>query len=213
MTDFRDVRRASDINQGPDLGGTGHEAMNFTGSVASSGDTWITVYDATPADASAQNLFGSGNNFADVLIHTYNNKKGVGLLALFNEGSGEKGLALIVYNSGNTDTLTLGTVSKDTGTFTALKSVSLSSGVTENVWYRLTMDIAVSGGNVTITGKVFAHATPSDPASPLGGQVGATLTFSGARPTGIEATGEVGMVATAVSATVDSSVTGFTIDP
>jgi hypothetical protein len=31
LTDFRDVRRPNDINVGLDLGGTGHQALNFTG--------------------------------------------------------------------------------------------------------------------------------------------------------------------------------------
>jgi hypothetical protein len=44
--EFRDVRRAGDINSGPDLGGTGQPAINFTGSAGAGGDTWITVLDA-----------------------------------------------------------------------------------------------------------------------------------------------------------------------
>jgi len=174
------------------------------------------VYDTTPGDASP----GTQNNFsntpllhADVLIHAYNNKKGAGILSLFNEGAAQKGLALVIFDSGNTDTLSLGTVSKANGTFTALATVSLGNLIAENVWYRLTMDVAVSGGNVTVTGKVFRHTTPTDPNSPLGVQVGPTLTFTGARPAGVEATGEVGMVAQATSAAVDSSVTNLVIDP
>jgi Na+/H+ antiporter NhaD/arsenite permease-like protein len=104
-------------------------------------------------------------------------------------------------------------VNKATGAFTALTTVSLGSNITENIWFRLTMDVTVTGANVTVTGKVFRHATPTDPASALGAQVGGTLTFNGARPAGIDATGEIGMVAAAVSAVVDSSVTNFTIDP
>jgi hypothetical protein len=62
-----------------------------------------------------------------------------------------------------------------------LKTVSLGSNVTENIWYRLTVDVAVSGGNVTVSAQVFPHATPSDPGSPLGAQVG-RMAFTGARP-------------------------------
>ena len=132
LTDFRDVRRTADIAPGSDLGGTGHTAMNFTGTAAGSGDTWITAYDTTPADDTVKDLFGNVSLTADVLIHTYNNKKGAGLLALFNEEAGKKGLALVIYDSGNSDALTLGTVNKATGVFTALKTVSLGGAILEN---------------------------------------------------------------------------------
>ncbi len=187
--------------------------MNFTGSAGSGGDTWITVYDTTPADDTVKNIYGNVGLFGDVLIHRYDNKKGAGLLALFNEGTGQKGLALEITNSGNTDSLVLGMVNKATGSFTALATVSLGSNVTENIWYRLTMDVVVSGGNVSVTGRVFRHTAPTDPNSGLGAQVGGTLTFSGPRPAGVDQTGQVGIVASASSAVVESSVTIFTIDP
>jgi hypothetical protein len=41
---FQDVRRSGDIDAGPDLGGTAHWALNFTGSTGSAGDTWMSVY-------------------------------------------------------------------------------------------------------------------------------------------------------------------------
>ena len=213
LASFRDVRRAAEINVGPDLGGTSQTAMNFTGSTGSTGDTWITVYDATPADGTVKDLYGSVRLSADVLIHSYNNKKGAGLLALFNEEAGEKGLALVIYDSGGSDTLTLGTVSQGSGAFTALGTVSLGGDVVENAWYRLTMDVAVSGGNVQVTGRVFRHLTPADPGSPVSAQVGGTLSFTGPRPAGIETAGEVGILASAFSAAVDSSVTNLSINP
>ena len=206
------MRRASDIGVGPDPGGTGHAAINFTGTGASSGDTWITVYDTTPADASVQNTFGSVNLSADVLIHTYNNRKAAGLVALFNEGAGQKGLALLLFDSGNSDSLAVGTVDKASAAFTGLATAALSGNVVENAWYRVTMTVSVSGGNVTVSGKAFRHATPTDPSSPLGTQVG-TVNFSGALPAGVAGTGEVGIAAAAYSAAVDSSVTNFTINP
>jgi len=211
--DFRDVRRPADIAVGPDLGGTGHSAINLTGSAPSAGDTWIAVYDATPADDTTQNTFGSVHLAGDVLIHAYNNKKGAGLLALFNEPAGKAGLALVVYDGGGSDSLALGTVSKSSGAFTALTSVSLGSGILENAWYRVTMDVAVSGGNVTVTGKVFQHSDPTDPGSAVAAQVGVTLNTTRALPAGVDPTGEVGVVASAFSAAVDSSVTNLTITP
>ena len=211
LTDFRDVRRAADINVGLDLGGTGHAAINLSGMAGGSGDTWITVYDATPQDGTVQNVFGSVGLSADVLIHAFNNKKGAGLLALFNEAAGKSGLALVAYDSGGSDSLALGTVNKATGQFNALTSVPLPAGVSENQWYRLTMDVAVSGANVTITGKLFKHVTPTDPGSAVGAQVGTTLSSTRARPAGVDAVGEVGIVASAFSAAADSSVANLTI--
>ena len=217
LTDFRDVRRDPDINPGFDLGGTSHLAMNFTGASAAAGDTWITVYDATPSNNTIQNTYGSILLDADVLIHSFNNKKGAGLLALFNEGLNQKGLALVIYDSGNSDTLVLGTMSQANGTFTPLTTVSLGANITNNVWYHLTMNVVVSGGTVTLTGKVFRHATPTDPNSALTTQVGGTLNFFGSLGvgtlTGVSSPGEVGDVAAGSAATVDSSVANFTIDP
>jgi hypothetical protein len=213
LTDFRDVRRAADINIGTDLGGTGHPAINFTGSTGSGGDAWITVYDATPGTPDEDPVFGSVNLSADVLIQTYNNKKGAGLLALFNEGTGQKGLSLVVYDSGNSDSLVLGVVNPATGQFTALTTISLGGNILEKAWYRLTMSVVVSGANVAVTGRVFRHTVATDPNSPTGSQVGVTLNFSGARPAGVDATGEVGIVAGAASTSVNSSVTNFTIGP
>jgi hypothetical protein len=213
LTDFRDVRRASDINPDLDLGGTGQPAINFTGSAGSGGDAWITVYDATPGTPDEDPVYGNVNLSADVLIQTYNNKKGAGLLSLFNEGAGQKGLSLIVYDSGNSDSLALAVVNPATGQFTALTSVSLGGNILEKIWYRVTMSVVVSGANVAVTGKVFRHTVATDPNSPIGAQVGVTLNFSGARPSGVDAAGEVGIVAGAASTAVNSSVTNFTISP
>lgn len=186
--------------------------MNFTGTAAGSGDTWITVYDTTAADDTVKNLFGNVGLTADVLIHTFNNRKAAGLLALFNEEAGKKGLALIVYDGGGSDSLALGTVDKATGQFTQLATVALAGNISENTWYRLTMDVVVTGASVTVTGRVFRHTTPTDPNSPPATQIGGTLSFSGPRPAGVDATGELGMAAAANGTSVDSSVTNFTIN-
>ena len=212
LASFRDVRRPADITVGPDVCGTGYPSINLKGSAVAAGDTWITVYDTTPADAVVMNTFGNTSSAADVLMRAYNNKKGAGLLALFNEGSGKKGLALVIYDNGNTDTLALGTVSKASGTFTVLKTASLANRIAECNWYRLTMDVVVSGSNVTVTGNVFRHATASNPNSAVGVSVG-SLSFTGPRPAGVDATGEVGIVGSAASAVEDSSVTNFTLIP
>ena len=100
-----------------------------------------------------------------------------------------------------------------TGKFTTLANVSLGGNIVENTWYRVTMSVTVSGGNVVVAGKVFRHATPSDPDSALGAQIGVTLNFNGARPAGVDAAGEVGMVGSGASTSINSSVANFTIGP
>ena len=214
LTDFRDVRRPNDINIGPDLGGTTHQALNFTGTTGAAGDTWITVYDPAPNPPPV--TFGSVSLSVDVLIHTFNNKKGAGLLALYNEAPSKKGLALTLYSAGNTDTLVLATVDQ-AGKLVTLKTVSLGAAITENVWFRVSMDVTVEAGLVSVVGTVFRHGTPTDPNSALGTQVGVPLTFSGTLGdgalVGVDPTGEVGILAAAVSTANSSSVTNITIEP
>jgi hypothetical protein len=209
---FTGVLRANDINPGLDLGGTGHSALNFTGSAGAAGGTWATVLDCDG--------FLQGRLSADILIHPFNNSKGVGLLTLAFSQVGDKGLALLVTDAGSTDKLQLVTV--DTaGTVGVLKTVSLGSGITENAWYRLILEVGLPGlcapvGNVltcpaTVTGQVFRHTTPSDPDSPVGAQVGPTLTFDDDITVPLRVPSRVGIIARAVSAVVSSSVTNFCV--
>jgi hypothetical protein len=53
---------------------------------------------------------------------------------------------------------------------------------------------------------------PTSPNSAVDGLVG-TLSFTGPLPAGVDSTGEVGIVGSAFSAVLDSSVTNFTINP
>ena len=212
---FRDLLRGSDINAGTDVGSTGNTALNFTGSIAAGGSTWLTVYDATPGVADQGPTFGAETLCADVLIQPYNNAKGAGVVVLMNEGASKKGLGLYISDAGSTDTLILSTVDGDLaqkGKLTTVTSVSLQGGITEKAWYRVVMTVNPAG-TPTVTGKVFAHATATDPNSALGGQVGTTLTYSGALPAGVTSPGENGIMASAISAVVTSSVTNFTNDP
>jgi hypothetical protein len=213
LTDFRDVRRPNDINIGLDLGGTVHQALNFTGNAGAAGDSWITVYDPAPNPPPV--TFGSVSLSADVLIHAFNNKKGAGLLALYDEAPSKKGLALTLYSAGNTDTLVLATVDQ-AGKLVTLKTVSLGAAIAENVWYRVSMAVSVDTGLVSVVGTVVKHEVPSDPDSALTTQLGPSLTFSAALGAGalagVDATGEVGILAAAVSAANSSSVTNVLID-
>jgi hypothetical protein len=178
----------------------------------------LTVYDGTPNTPAPGQTFGAETLCADVLFHRFNNIKGAGVVALLNEGVGQRGLALIVSDAGNTDLLRLATVEGDPtkqGKLSVLASVPLKNGIAENVWYRLvmTVDPAPTAGRPLVTGKVITHSTPTDPDSPLGVQVGTTLTYFQPLPDGVSSPGQNGILAQAVSAVVDLSVTNFTNDP
>jgi uncharacterized repeat protein (TIGR01451 family) len=215
---FRDVLRGGEIKAGLDVGGTGHDSLVFTGSTGSGGATWLTVYDRTPTTPAPGPTFGLETLCADVLFHRFNNIKGAGVVALLNEGVGKRGLALIVSDAGNTDLLRLATVEGDPakqGKLSVLASVPMKNGIAENVWYRLvmTVDPTPTAGRPLVTGRVFTHSTPLDPDSPLGVQVGTTLTYFNPLPEGVSSPGQNGILAQAVSAVVDLSVTNFTNDP
>jgi|SRR5262245_10871925 len=206
---FTDVRRGADINDDGalDLGGTGHTALNFTGGAGPAGDIWLTKF--TPNGDTRTCGSGLTQMEADVLLHTYNNTKGAGLAALLNFGPGDKGLALILYDQGNSDALQLATIDPATGKLTKLTSVRLDAGITENAWYHLQM-IVQPGAVLHVEGRVNRHATPTDPNSPVAGPVGPPLSFQGSLSAlGLDNQGEVGIVASAFSTNVNSSVTNW----
>ena len=209
---FTAERRGADIthNGALDLGGTGHTALNFTGGAGPVGDTWVTKW--TPNGGTQ--LCIAAQIEADVLIHTYNNTKGAGLVALLDPAPGGKGLALILYDQGNSDALQLATIDPATGHFTRLKSVSLGAGIAENAWYRLTIAFSTNAefDLVFVDGTVQRHATPTDPNSPIAGHVGPPLSFQGSLSAlGLDNEGEVGIVASAFSTNVNSSVTNWAL--
>jgi hypothetical protein len=209
---FRDVRRGNDINPGTEPPNS-HPALKFTGATGAAGDTWITVLDEGPGTPAEDTVFTDLCLVmsADIIIHPFNNTKGVGLLALFNEeDAGDKGLALVVLNQGNSDRLALMTVNK-AGNRAVLSSASLGRGIQENAWYRLNLSIEGTVSTIQVEGSVLRHATPTDPDSPLAGPVGAPLSFNRPLPVGVGASGQVGLVAVAINAVVNSSVTNFTV--
>jgi hypothetical protein len=152
-----------------DLGPTGHTALNITGSAGSGGATWLTVVDQVPGDTAADNVYGSEFLCADILIQRFDNTKGAGVVAFLNEGVGKKGLALILYNAGNTDRLVLATVEGHpalAGKLAIVKSVSLGGLIKENAWYRVLLT-AVVDVRPQIMGQVFKHAVETDPNSAI----------------------------------------------
>ena len=175
-----------------------------------------------------KNIFSSVSLSADVLIVKKNNAKGAGLLALYNQTPAgvDKGLALFLRDNGNADRLILATVtgapSPPGGPSAPTTLITLSlPQIQINTWYRVTMDVDVPATTFvvptptfSVTGRVFTHSDPLDPNSAVDTQVGPTLTFSGnLADFGLASSGEVGIAATAQSATVNSSVTNFEISP
>jgi hypothetical protein len=149
---------------------------------------------------------------ADVLISRFNNAKGGGLVALLNTNPGDKGLFLLLINNGNTDRLTLNTIDPDNGKIARIASVPLGSGVVEDAWYHLNLVVFARNNidSLDVLASVWSHTDPSNPSSPLGGQLGSTLAFNGSLDDlGLVQEGYVGMAAWARSAVVDTSITNF----
>jgi len=207
---FRDVVRGGAINAGEDVGGTNHTSLNIGGSAGAGGRTWITVVDQDPGTPAADVVFASGTVCADILIQPFNNTKGAGVVALYNQDPTKKGLALILYDAGNSDRLTLATVAGDTnGGLSPLVSVGLGSAIAENNWYRVVMTVSV-GGMVAVQGQAYKHTTGTDPNSPIE-PIGPPLTYGPtAFPGGVENHGEEGIIGSAIGAVENSSVTNFT---
>src|SRR5678816_220686 len=114
---------------------------------------------------SQDNIYGSEIICADVLVQRFDNEKGPGILTLFNQGKGNRGLALVLQDAGNTDRLSLVTVDGDPaqqGKMRPVKHVALDSTIQENAWYRLVFTVLLDTG-VQIMGQVFRHEIPSDP--------------------------------------------------
>ena len=94
-------------------------------------------------------------------------------------------------------------------------TVSLGGNIVENTWYRLTMDVAVSGNDRHGDGQGVPARDADGPEQRLRTRRwGTTLSFSGRVPHGVMTRrAEIGMAASAFGAMADSSVANFTIDP
>ena len=141
---FRDFLNGTLINQGNDLGGTGHTALNFTGSdnnAALAGR--ITLYDTSPSTTAPTTFSGNISISADILIHPFNNAKGAGILFLFNEGAGQNGLALHLWNAGNSNSNKIELVAQtgEARPGAALATVALGNVIAQDLWYQLQMDL------------------------------------------------------------------------
>src|SRR5262249_50285285 len=153
----------------------------FTGGAGPGGDTWLTKFTPNGAtvicDAKAVNGILV---IAEILIHTYNNTKGAGVVALLDSAPGGKGRALILYDQGNSDSLQLASVAPATGKLGKLTSVSLGAAIAENAWYRLVLNLSTGSDQLMVHGAVLRHVTPTDPNSPaVGFPAVGTLSFTG----------------------------------
>jgi hypothetical protein len=174
-----------------------YSAINFTGPSISGGQSYLTIYDKTPLDGNTtKNTFTgtAGDHLilnTDVLFVKHN--VSAGIVALYNEG--QDGLALLAHNgdgnnadhsridlvwqSPGSGTVLLGSVNLPANTFQVAASANGNKTGTD-FWYRVMMDLFVSGDTFDITGTFFNHSDPNDPTSPLGTQISAaTLHLTG----------------------------------
>jgi len=131
---------------------------------------------------------------ADVLFAPGQHSVAGGVVALYSEG--QDGLALLAQNGGgnNADVPKLSLVFRQSGAPTTLASVSLdpdggggglpflgdTNGADPNLgdhWYRVVMNVAVTGTSFTVNGSFYNHVNPDDPNSALGSQI-TTLTYT-----------------------------------
>jgi hypothetical protein len=204
-----------------------YTALNFTGPAVSGGQSYLSIYDTTPADhtAATKNLFDAQTGIvisADVLFVKHSASGGV--VALYNEG--QDGLALLASNGdgANHDFPKLSLVWQSAGQGVTLDSVNLpaASFVPED-WYRVTMELSVSGDTWTMNGTFQNHVTGTDPTSALDGVI-TTLSYTGslldpdASARVLTNPGEVGILAMAnegisLPDNVGVSVTNFQVTP
>ena len=176
-------------------------ALNFTGVRTSGGASFLSIYDTTPLDGTAtRNLFNATGGLeisADVLFTPGNHAVSAGVVALYN--GGQDGLALLASNGGgnNPDVPKLSLVFQQSGAPTTLTSISLPFGsfvgdtnggtnttqatgsTSGDHWYRVLMNLSVTGDTWYIDGYFYSHLDPTDPNSALVVSPITSLTFSG----------------------------------
>jgi hypothetical protein len=206
--------------------GTGpYTAMNFMGPAISGGQSYMSVYDTTVADGTAtKNLFDASQQLtisADVLFTIHNTSGGV--FALYNEG--QDAIALLANNAGgnNPDHAYLSLVWQSVGQGTTLGTINLPyTSFTTGNWYRVSMDVLVSGDTYWMNGVIQNHSVGTDPTSGLGGVI-ANVPISGSisgslMGSSLTNPGEVGIMAMgresiALPDSIGVSVTNFSVTP
>jgi len=216
---FRDITNGSYINRGNDnfaespTPGT-YTALNFNDGVNNQ-TGGITLYDTTPSTTTPTKFGGTVTMSTDVITYEQTNGAASRLWGWY-DATNDLGIALVMRFAGGTKTLYLATVKKDNSAtlVKALATLDMGSvtGFAENAWLRATLDMSLSGTTLSLTGKVYAHASNS-PTSAVGSQLGSTLTYSGSITSGdlasIEEFGQVGMAFQSAANTSKASFTNF----
>jgi hypothetical protein len=203
-----------------------YQALNFTGGAPAGGESYLSIYDTTPADGAAtKNVFDATHTIvvsADVLFVKHSVSGGV--VALYNES--QDGLALLASNAdgANHDFPKLSLVWQSVGQGITLDSVNLPANTFVPLnWYRVTMALTTSGDTWTMNGSFQDHVVGTDPTSNLGSLI-TTLSFSGslldpdASARILANPGEVGVMAMAnegitIPDNVGVSITNFQVTP
>jgi len=214
-----------------------YTALNFTGNSPAAGESYMSIYDETPGDILPTNLFDATNGLtvsADVLFAHPSHSVSAGVVAMYNEG--QDALALLAHQGGgnNPDHARLDLIFQAAGQGTQLASINLP-GLTSfaaGEWYKVTMDLSVSGDTWNMTGTIQDHVDPTNPNSALVAIPITTLLFSGSlsnpgNSLDLTNPGEIGVMAQANQAfgdaipdplnpTVDNigvSITNFVPEP
>jgi len=153
---FRDFLNGANISRVASSPNPAHVALKIIGG----GTNYdIAVYDTTPSSATAKNLFYGTLTLSGDFMTDSSNTQGGGLLATFTEGSSQYGLAYRISDTGGTDPMSISKIPQ-TGTPTDL-TTSANTGWADNTWYRMTMQVDISGSNITVTGRTYNHSTTS----------------------------------------------------
>lgn len=200
------------INQGNSLilvgnsavpGSGPYTALNFTGPAISGGQSYISIYDTTPGDgAVTKNVFNAALTLkvnVDVLFVKHSVSGGI--LALYSEG--QDGLALLASNGdgGNSDIPKVSLVWQSVGQGTNLVTATLpANSFVAATWYRVSMELTVTGDAWTMNGTFQNHLVGTDPTSGLGSVI-TNLSYTGSlsdpdtSPRVLTNPGEIGLMA------------------
>lgn len=199
---FTDRRNGAGISSS---GASPNCVLNLNGGAGSAGDMWITTLH-WPGNPGTDPTFSCVEVTAEVLIKTFNNRKGVGLVTHYDPSTG-KGLFLGLYNNGNNDGLTLSTF--EGGTLTGTISHSfLGSKIQENVWYRVDIDVCHAAGvlNADVTLECTVCPDPPLPDSP---NIVEVENISVPWPAGIATSGQIGIAGWARYSVLGAAVRRF----
>ena len=161
--------------------GTGlFDALNFTGPTVNGRQSYLTIFDTTPADGTATKdtfALGTPQNHlqivADVLFAGPGHSVSAGILAMYNDGN--DGLALLAHNGGGNNPdhsfvsiVYQNLVSATLGNNLTLATVNLANAAfAPGNWYQIVMDLWEDpSGTFNVEGR-FYHHTDGNPANNL----------------------------------------------